>query len=243
MAWRRVGERGRSFGGGACFPGPCSPIVPLAALSRWLTVLPSSSPGHCGYSTPSLVARRRRRVTSFAFLRGARQRARLPTVQTTPPLAPGALYGAFAPQAATRTPTASSACGSVRLPPAARSPAACAPQAAARVKRIAIEGERAARSGRRERRVVYRVRTRRRRRAARLRVSQSWSAVHIEQSTINNNTRSTRNQATAPRREERCTAPGRLPSGPTSSSASPEFRFVRAVSTVRFEVTPSSVER
>jgi len=122
VAWRRVGERGRSFGGGACFPGPCSPIVPLAALSRWLTVLPSSSPGHCGYSTPSLVARRRRRVTSFAFLRGARQRARLPTVQTTPPLAPGALYGAFAPQAATRTPTASSACGSVRLPPAARKP-------------------------------------------------------------------------------------------------------------------------
>jgi hypothetical protein len=46
----------------------------------------------------------------------------------------------------------------VRLPPAARSPAACAPQAAARVKRTAIEGERAARSGRRERRVVYRVR-------------------------------------------------------------------------------------
>jgi hypothetical protein len=41
--------------------------------------------------------------------RGGRQRARLPTVQTTPPMAPGALYGAFALQAATRTPTASSA--------------------------------------------------------------------------------------------------------------------------------------
>lgn len=40
VAWRRMGERGRSFGGGASFPGPCSPIVPLAALSRWLTVLP-----------------------------------------------------------------------------------------------------------------------------------------------------------------------------------------------------------
>ncbi len=77
MAWRRVGERGRSFGGGACFPGPCSPIVPLAALSRWLTVLPSSSPGHCGYSTPSLVARRRRRVTSFAFPFGGRANGRV----------------------------------------------------------------------------------------------------------------------------------------------------------------------
>ena len=43
VAWRRMGERGRSFGGGASFPGPCSPIVPLAAPSRWLTVLPSSA--------------------------------------------------------------------------------------------------------------------------------------------------------------------------------------------------------
>jgi len=81
------------------------------------------------------VARRATAASSDFFcvpFRRARQRARLPTVQTTPPLAPGALYGAFAPQAATRTPTASSACGSVRLPPAARKPAACAPQAAAR---------------------------------------------------------------------------------------------------------------
>jgi len=72
-----MGERGRPFGGGACFPGPCSPIVPLAAPSRWLTVLPSSSPRHCGYSTPSLVTRRRRRVTYFAFPFGGRANGRV----------------------------------------------------------------------------------------------------------------------------------------------------------------------
>ena len=77
VAWRRMGERGCSFGGGACFPGPCSPIVPLAAPSRWLTVLPSSSPRHCGYSTPSLVTRRRRRVTYFAFPFGGRANGRV----------------------------------------------------------------------------------------------------------------------------------------------------------------------
>ena len=60
------------------------------------------------------VARHATAASSDFFcvpVRGARQRARLPTVQTTPPADPGALYGAFAPQAATRTPTASSACG------------------------------------------------------------------------------------------------------------------------------------
>jgi len=74
--------------------------------------------GRCR-STPSLVTRRRRRVTFCVPVRGARQRARLPAVQTTSPAAPGALYGAFAPpQAATRSPTASSACGC--RPPHAR---------------------------------------------------------------------------------------------------------------------------
>jgi len=69
--------------------------------------------------------------------------------------------------------------------------------------------------------------------------------VHIEQLTINNNTRSTRNQATAPRREERCTAPGRLPSGAGRLRHSTEqtwllSTFVGAFrSHVRFEVTPS----
>ena len=52
------------------------------------------------------VARHATAASSDFFcvpVRGARQRARLPTVQTTPPADPGALYGAFAPQAATRT--------------------------------------------------------------------------------------------------------------------------------------------
>ena len=56
------------------------------------------------------VARHATAASSDLFcvpFRGARQRARLPTVQTTPAAAPGALYSAFAPQAATRTPTAS----------------------------------------------------------------------------------------------------------------------------------------
>ena len=60
------------------------------------------------------VARHATAASSDFFcvpVRGARQRARLPTVQATPPADPGALYGAFAPQAAARTPTASSACG------------------------------------------------------------------------------------------------------------------------------------
>jgi len=83
------------------------------------------------------VARHATAASSDLFcvpFRGARQRARLPTVQTTPPAAPGALIQCVcAAGSATRTPTASNArAGSVRLPPAARSPAACAPQAAAR---------------------------------------------------------------------------------------------------------------
>jgi hypothetical protein len=51
------------------------------------------------------VARHATAASSDLFcvpFRGARQRARLPTVQTTPPAAPGALYSAFAPQAVLR---------------------------------------------------------------------------------------------------------------------------------------------
>jgi len=55
--------------------------------------------------------------------------------------------------------------------------------------------------------------------------------VHIEQLTINNNTRSTRNQATAPRREERCTAPGRLPSGAGRLRHSTEQTWLAILST------------
>ena len=76
------------------------------------------------------VARHATAASSDLFcvpFRGARQRARLPTVQTTPPADPGALYGAFAPQAVLRAlPLPAARAASVRLPPAARSPAACA---------------------------------------------------------------------------------------------------------------------
>jgi hypothetical protein len=97
------------------------------------------------------VARHATAASSDLFcvpFRGARQRARLPTVQTTPPAAPGALYSAFAPQAVLRAlplPAArAEACGCrppharrlrVRRPPHARlTPASCVcgrtPQAA-----------------------------------------------------------------------------------------------------------------
>ena len=72
------------------------------------------------------VARHATAASSDLFcvpFRGARQRARLPTVQTTPPAAPGALYSAFAPQAVLRAlplPAArAEACG-CRPPPARR---------------------------------------------------------------------------------------------------------------------------
>ena len=97
----------------ADLPGEVPEFVKRGALLYLLT----QAAGKLPYATTlwllDAVARHATTASSDFFcvpFRGARQRARLPTVQTTPPAAPGALYGAFAPQPATRTPSASSAC-------------------------------------------------------------------------------------------------------------------------------------
>ena len=115
----------------ADLPGEVPEFVKRGALLYLLT----QAAGKLPYATTlwllDAVARHATTASSDFFcvpFRGARQRARLPTVQTTPPAAPGALYGAFAPQPATRTPSASSAC---RCRPPHTLLAACAPQAVA----------------------------------------------------------------------------------------------------------------
>ena len=78
-----------------------------------------------GYSTPSLVTRRRRRVTSFAFPFGGRANGRVyRQCRQRPKRTREPCRCVCAAGCATRTPTAARA-ASVRLPPAARSPAAC----------------------------------------------------------------------------------------------------------------------
>ena len=100
-------------------------------LKWWQVRLLAScrTPRHGGYSTPSLVTRRRRRVTSFAFPSGGAPTGASANSTYNAPSGPGSparcvcAAGCYARSHCQQR---------VPLPPAARSPAACAPQAAAR---------------------------------------------------------------------------------------------------------------
>jgi len=123
-----------------------------------------------GYSTPSLVTRRRRRVTSFAFPFGGRANGRVyRQCRQRPQRTREPCTVRLRRRLLRALPLPAARAASVRLPPAARSPAACAAagcrppnarlmptgcppvacaQASARVRSLAFEGgERAAAAG------------------------------------------------------------------------------------------------